>query len=50
MDPADFVLARFKTDEREDAEVAVYRAADVIERFVTSGGEAARQFAGEVNV
>lgn len=50
MDPADFVLSRFRGDEREDADVAVYRAADVIERFVTSGGEAARQFAGELNV
>ena len=49
VDPADFVLARFRSDEREDAEVAVYRASDVIERFIAAGGESARQFAGELN-
>lgn len=50
QNPADFVLSRFAAAEREEIGVSVYRAADVIERFVTEGGEAARQFAGEQNV
>jgi PTH1 family peptidyl-tRNA hydrolase len=49
QDPADFVLSRFAAAEREDIGVSVYRAADVIERFIVSGGEDARQFAGEQN-
>lgn len=49
MDPADFVLKRFSPAEREDIDVAVYRATDVIDRFIDEGGEAARQFAGELN-
>ncbi len=49
QDPADFVLSRFAAAEREDIGVSVYRAADVIERFITAGGEDARQFAGEQN-
>lgn len=49
QDPADFVLSRFAVAEREDIGVSVYRAADVIERFVVSGGEDARQFAGQQN-
>jgi PTH1 family peptidyl-tRNA hydrolase len=49
MDPADFVLGRFKSDEVEDIDVAVYRGADVVKRFITNGGEDARQFAGELN-
>jgi peptidyl-tRNA hydrolase, PTH1 family len=49
MDPADFVLDRFKSDEVEDIEVAVYRGADVVARFITHGGDDARQFAGELN-
>ena len=48
-DPADFVLSRFAKAERDDADAAVYRAADVIERFIVEGGEAARQYAGELN-
>ena len=50
MDPADFVLSRFAAAEREDILVSVYRAADVIDRFITEGGETARQYAGELNV
>lgn len=49
QDPADFVLSRFTAAERDDIEVSVYRASDVIDRFVASGGEDARQFAGELN-
>ena len=49
MDPARFVLARFAESEREDILVSVYRAADVIDRFITAGGEDARQYAGELN-
>jgi peptidyl-tRNA hydrolase, PTH1 family len=49
MDPADFVLKRFGSTEREDIEAAVYRATGVIERFIDDGGEDARQFAGELN-
>ncbi len=49
QDPADFVLSRFATAERDDIAVTVYRAADVIDRFIRDGGESARQFAGEQN-
>ena len=49
QDPADFVLSRFASAERDDIGVAVYRATDVIERFIVAGGEDARQFAGEQN-
>ena len=48
-DPADFVLKRFSKAERDDAHGAVYRAVDVIERFIREGGDSARQFAGERN-
>ncbi|MDJ0955189.1 MAG: aminoacyl-tRNA hydrolase [Acidimicrobiia bacterium] len=49
MDPADFVLKRFASSEREEIHASVYRASDVIGRFITDGGEVARQFAGEQN-
>jgi PTH1 family peptidyl-tRNA hydrolase len=49
MDPADYVLKRFAPSERDDVDVAVYRAADVVDVFITRGGEDARQFAGELN-
>lgn len=49
MDPADFVLKRFASEERDDIDAAVYRAGDVIERFIRDGGESARQVAGELN-
>lgn len=50
QDPADYVLSRFAAAERDDIGVAVYRAGDVIERFILTGGEDARQFAGEQNL
>jgi PTH1 family peptidyl-tRNA hydrolase len=49
MDPADYVLSRFRSDEAEAIDVAVYRGADVAAMFITAGGERARQFAGESN-
>lgn len=49
MDPADYVLGRFASAERDDVDAAVYRAAEVVDRFVRFGGEDARQFAGERN-
>jgi len=49
MDPADFVLGRFRTEEREPMDVVVYRAADVVASFITHGGDHARQYAGELN-
>jgi PTH1 family peptidyl-tRNA hydrolase len=49
MDPADYVLSRFRSDEAEAIDVAVYRGADVAAMFITDGGERARQFAGELN-
>ena len=49
MDPADFVLSRFKKAERREIDVSVYRAAEVIERFIVGGGEETRQFTGELN-
>lgn len=50
MNPADFVLKRFASSEREEIHGSVYRASDVIGRFITGGGEDARQFAGEQNI
>lgn len=47
--PADHVLDRFGSRERPDVELMVRHAADVVELFVTGGGEAARQRAGEIN-
>ncbi len=49
MDPADFVLGRFRPEEQEPMDVAVYRAADVVASFITHGGDHARQYAGELN-
>ncbi len=49
MDPADYVLGRFRTAERDDISVSVQRAGDVIRHFISSGGESARQFAGGLN-
>ncbi len=45
MDPADFVLQRFSTEE--ESEILIQEAADVLEAFVAGGEEAARQSAGE---
>ncbi len=49
IDPADYVLARFGAKERGDIDVTIARAADVIGRFIGSGGDDARQFGGELN-
>jgi len=49
MDPAAYVLGKFTRSQRPDADVSVYRAAEVIQRFIIAGGEDARQFAGELN-
>lgn len=49
MDPADYVLGRFASAERDDIDAAVYRAAEVVDRFIRIGGEDARQYAGELN-
>ncbi len=46
QDPADFVLHRFSDDERPDMDYLVEVAADVVERLVSDGAEAARQLAG----
>jgi PTH1 family peptidyl-tRNA hydrolase len=49
MDPADYVLGRFRPRERDEIAVSVERAGDVIGHFITFGGESARQSAGELN-
>ncbi len=49
MDAADYVLGRFGANERETVDMAVYRAADVLESFIMDGGDRARQLAGELN-
>jgi PTH1 family peptidyl-tRNA hydrolase len=49
MDPADFVLRPFTAAEAPEVEFMIGDAADVIERFIEVGGEAARQLAGERN-
>jgi PTH1 family peptidyl-tRNA hydrolase len=48
MDPADFVLRPFTKSERPEVDLMVQYAADVVEVFVTEGGDAARQRAGEI--
>ena len=48
--PADYVLRRFSKQERPEVDVAVQHAADLAEAFVTEGGEAASQRAGELGV
>ncbi len=48
QDPADYVLKRFSKKERPEMDLVVQYAADVVEAFVTEGGEAARQRAGEM--
>lgn len=48
QDPADFVLHPFAKLERDEIDVMVQLAADVVEVFVGSGGDAARQTAGEL--
>ena len=48
-DPAAFVLKPFAKAEREEIDVTIQFAADVVEVFVREGGEAARQQAGELN-
>jgi peptidyl-tRNA hydrolase, PTH1 family len=49
IDPADYVLQRFGKVERDAMDGIVIRAAQIAELFVTAGGEAARQRAGEIN-
>lgn len=49
MDPADYVLSRFRGSERDDIAVSLRRASDVIGDFIVFGGESARQSAGELN-
>lgn len=46
MDPADFVLRRFTAKERPEIELLTQLAADVVERFIVDGGEAAQQLTG----
>ena len=49
MDPADFVLRRFTRKEQPEIDLMVQWAADVVERFVVEGGEAAQQLTGGPN-
>lgn len=47
LDPADYVLRRFTAEEREEMDVVVQEAADVLEAFVAEGFEAAVRVAGQ---
>jgi len=49
VDPADYVLERFRKTERDAMDDVVMQAARVAEVFATDGGEAARQMAGDLN-
>lgn len=49
MDPADFVLRRFTGKEQPEADLMVQLAADVVERFIVEGGEAAQQLTGNIS-
>ena len=50
QDPAAFVLKRFGKQERDDIDLLLQYGADVIELFAASGGEEARQKAGEIKI
>jgi PTH1 family peptidyl-tRNA hydrolase len=50
MDPADYVLRRFSRKEQDEADLMVQYGADLVETFVRSGGDDARQLAGEFGV
>jgi PTH1 family peptidyl-tRNA hydrolase len=49
QDPATYVLEPFSRSEREEIDLVVQLAADVVETFVSDGGEAARGRAGELS-
>jgi PTH1 family peptidyl-tRNA hydrolase len=49
QNPADFVLRPFSAAERPEIDLLVQVAADLVELFVSDGGDAARQRAGELN-
>ena len=49
VDPADYVLSRFAKVERSAIDDTIVRGAAVLDTFARDGGEAARQFAGELN-
>jgi len=46
MDPAAFVLRRFTSKEQPDVDLMVQHAAEIVERFIVEGGEAAQQLTG----
>jgi PTH1 family peptidyl-tRNA hydrolase len=46
MDPAAFVLRRFTAKEQPEVDLMVQLGADIVERFVAAGGEAAQQLTG----
>ncbi len=46
MDPADFVLRRFASKEQPEIDLLIELAADVVERFVVDGGQAAQHLTG----
>ncbi len=46
MDPAAFVLRRFTAKERPEVDLMIQLAADIAERFVVEGGQAAQQLTG----
>ena len=50
IDPAAFVLRRFRSGERPDVDVMIERAVEAAEVFLELGGDAARQRAGDLNV
>jgi PTH1 family peptidyl-tRNA hydrolase len=49
MDPAAYVLSKFRGGESEEIAVSIRRAEDVIASFISLGGQSARQSAGELN-
>jgi PTH1 family peptidyl-tRNA hydrolase len=49
VDPADFVLGRFAKVERAAIDDTIARGVSVLDTFARDGGDAARQFAGELN-
>lgn len=50
MDPAGYVLRRFTKREQPDVDIMIQQAVDVVERFITDGGEAAQQLTGSLGI
>jgi len=49
QNPADYVLKKFSSAQRDEIDISLRHAVDLIEIFATDGGDRARQRAGELS-